>query len=137
MQEGDLDDFLEKVNKVHDMVNGLKDHKIDVDQIDKQLLKEAEEVKKKEIIKQQKEQEKQDKLKKGVPGKGHQDNYVDFCKNCFVEFSITTANCPHCGKETMSREERKKELMSKVDEFKKKKASREERKKKWENWRKT
>lgn len=48
MDPNNVDDFLEKVNKVHDLVNGLAEKKIDVKDIDKELLKEAEEKRKKE-----------------------------------------------------------------------------------------
>lgn len=35
MNLDDVDDFLDKVNKVSDMVNGLKDGKLDLEDIDK------------------------------------------------------------------------------------------------------
>ena len=65
------------------------------------------------------------------------DNYERYCKKCLIEYTVDRAECYHCNAPTISREERKAELMDKLGEFKKNKVGRQERKKKWELWRKT
>ena len=70
--------------------------------------------------KEEKEQEKIDKskeeikirereelLKKGRPGKGHQRGYKRFCRYCFTEYMIDIETCTHCKKETMTEDVRK------------------------------
>lgn len=50
---------------------------------------------------------------------------------------MPTPICLQCGKETQPREERKKYLMGKVQDYKDNKTRRAERKTKWELWKKT
>lgn len=49
-----------------------------------------------------KEREKQEKLLKGRPGKGHQPGYKVFCKFCFTEYTIELDKCTHCSHELMT-----------------------------------
>jgi hypothetical protein len=84
------------------------------------------------------ERERQELLRKGRSGKGHQGGYKTFCKSCFREFTIDGIDkCTQCGKDTMTPEERMEELKDKVHEFKQKKAHKMTRRGKWENWKKT
>lgn len=73
----------------------------------------------------------------GREGKGEKDNYKRFCKACFREYELETNPCVHCGKETMTAQERKSELLEKVEALKEKKRLRVIRKARWENWMKT
>jgi hypothetical protein len=51
-----------------------------------------------------KKREKEEILKKGRPGKGHQKGYKRFCRFCFTEYLIDIEKCTHCGKDTMTEE---------------------------------
>lgn len=135
--EGDIDDFLERVERISSEIKGLADGTLSLDKIEESAKKEEEKRILQEKINELKEKERKEKIEKGTSGKGQGQSYLRFCKHCFVEYSIDKLNCYHCGKETMTRDERMKELKSKVEDFKKKKGDRETRKKKWENWRKT
>ncbi len=137
MNSEDIDDFLQQVDEISKTVQGLAANTISVEDLDEKERKIEEQKNLKEILKMKKEEEKEEKIKKGRPGKGNNDDYKSFCKNCFVEYVMEMSVCTHCKKETLSKEHRHAELKHKLEEYKKKKASKEERKKKWENWRKT
>ena len=70
-------------------------------------------------------------------GKGEKENYVSFCPHCNTEYLIELHTCTRCGGKTISQKERREQLLSKVDEFKKRKLRRAERRKKWDLWKKT
>jgi len=97
--------------------------------------KKRKEFKEKKIMREK--QELQDKIIRGTKGKGEKDNYKYWCRKCEVEYTCESPKCFHCGKATLTREERKKELEEMVDVYKKKKDKRNERKHKWEMWKKT
>lgn len=63
---------------------------------------------KEEQIRKFKEEEEQRKLKEklleGIKGKGEKDNYVKFCKKCFVEYQIDLDKCTHCNKDTWTKD---------------------------------
>jgi hypothetical protein len=82
---------------VKDIVEG----QVDVDEFDKKL---QEEEKLNKIKEELKEKDKEERLKKGRPGKGNQKGYVKFCRYCFTEFLIDIDKCTHCGKETITQE---------------------------------
>jgi uncharacterized Zn finger protein (UPF0148 family) len=85
-----------------------------------------------------KERERQELLRKGRPGKGHEGGYKTFCRGCFREFTIDgIITCTICGKDTMTQEERMDELKDKVEEYKAAKGKKLTRRAKWENWKKT
>ena len=132
-----LDDFLSKVDRVHQQIQDMAANKIDVDEVDAEILKEQEEERKAEERRKRKEAEAWEKKKQGRPGKGHQENYISFCKHCFVEYTIRLPVCTHCGKNTIDMEERRAELLKKAEAYKSIKAERAERKRKWEKWQKT
>jgi len=133
----ELDDFLDKVNEIHKQVTGLAKNEVSLDEVSGTQTKLEEENRRKEQLKRQKEEEDRLKIKRGTSGKGQGDDYVSFCRHCFVEYSFESPVCYHCGKNTLSKQARHDELKLKLDDFKKKKAAKEERKNKWEKWRKT
>jgi len=133
----ELDDFLEKVDEIHKQVTGLAKNEISLDEVTVKQTKLEEEAKKKEQLKKHKEDEEREKIRRGRSGKGQGDDYASFCRFCFVEYTILTPVCVHCGKDTMTNQDRHEELKLKVEDYKKKKAAKDERKNKWEKWRKT
>lgn len=133
----DLDEFISKVDEAHAQILALSKDEISLEEVDAKQKKMEEQKKLKENLIRQKQFEEDEKIRRGQSGKGEGDNYVNFCRNCFVEYALYTPVCYHCNKNTMTREERRDQLKSKVEEYKKKKASKDERKSKWENWRKT
>ena len=133
----DLEEFISKVDDAHAQILALSKDEISLEQVDAQHKKMEEEKKVKENLKKQKEFEEDQKIQKGQSGKGEGENYTNFCRNCFVEYTRETPVCLHCNKKTLTREERRNELKGKVEEYKKRKAAKDERKNKWENWRKT
>jgi hypothetical protein len=46
----------------------------------------------------------QEKLLEGVKGKGEKDNYIKFCKTCFIEYQIYIEKCTHCKKDLWTKE---------------------------------
>jgi len=133
----DIEEFISKVDEAHAQILALSKDEISLDEIDAKQKKMEEQKKLKENLIRQKQFEEDEKMRKGQSGKGEGDNYASFCRNCFVEYTLQTSVCYHCNKNTMTKEERKAQLKSKVEEYKKKKAAKDERKSKWENWRKT
>jgi hypothetical protein len=66
--------------------------------------KEKEEAMKK-FKEEQKKREEEELLRKGISGKGEKENYMKFCKKCFVEFQIEEIEkCSHCGRQLMTKE---------------------------------
>jgi len=133
----DLEEFISKVDDAHAQILALSKDEISLEEVDAKQKKLADEKKMKENVKKQKEFAEDEKVRKGQSGKGEGENYSHFCRNCFVEYTRETPVCLHCDKKTMTREERRNELKSKVEEYKKRKVAKDERKSKWENWRKT
>lgn len=133
----DLDEFISKVDEAHAQILALSKDEISLEEVDAKQKKMEEQKKLKENLIRQKQFEEDEKIRRGQSGKGEGDNYVNFCRNCFVEYVLYTPVCYHCSKNTMTKEERRDQLKLKVEEYKKKKASKDERKSKWENWRKT
>ena len=74
---------------------------MDLDQLQKE---EDEEAKLEQSKQDVKARERDEFLKKGRPGKGHQKNYKRFCRFCFTEYIIDLEICTNCGKETMTEE---------------------------------
>lgn len=83
------------------------------------------------------EAERHEKLKKGREGAGEKDNYKNYCRKCRVEFPLETPICARCDKPTITYDERRKELLERVEVYKSAKHRKQERKKKWEMWKKT
>ena len=127
----DVEDFLAEVEWVSKEVEGILSGKIDVG------ASEAKE--KRKLLQKELEQQKIDEqVRKGREGKGIKfDRYKSYCKYCTREFDLETPKCTICGRDTISSEQRKEELMIKVQEYKLDKAKREENKHRWDNWKKT
>jgi hypothetical protein len=53
---------------------------------------------------EEKRQEAERKIINGNKGKGEKDNYLKFCRFCFIEFEIDIPNCTHCNKELITRQ---------------------------------
>lgn len=134
----DLETFLDEVDlvtkEVRDIING----KLDVESSIKQevkKLKAAEAAKKRE--EQIKITEAELKLK-GKQGKGEKfSTYTRFCKYCFVEYEIEVEACTRCTKPTITSEQRREELLTKVEAYKQERALKANKKFRWENWKKT
>lgn len=84
------------------------------------------------------DRELKEKQRRGRPGKGHQGNYLTFCKPCLREFWVEgVLECPFCSRDTITEAERMDDLRGKLEDFKTNKVKKMTRKAKWENWKKT
>lgn len=102
------------------------------------------EEKRKESRRQKREREEREaaikrdeKVRLGNEGGGIGDNYKSYCRKCKVEFTLETPQCLRCGRDTMTKEERKQELQFKLEEYKEAKMRKQDRKQKWTMWKKT
>jgi len=134
----EAEEFLAEVDWVANEVDALVKGKTD---IEKSVQREEERKKLAEVKKREEEERKkaeEEAKLRGRPGKGEKfDTYVCFCKLCFREFDYERELCYVCGGRCILAEERRNELMKKVEEFKKERELKAERKRKWENWKKT
>ena len=97
----EAEDFLDKVDNVHQQVQDILSGKIDVHEMDKKMA-EAEKLEKaKEEIKQR---EAKEALLKGRPGKGYKKTgWKTFCQPCWTEFFVDGVDkCTHCGRDTVT-----------------------------------
>lgn len=63
------------------------------------------EIKMKEVKKEIKEREKQERIAKGVKGKGYKGGFQTFCLGCHTEYHHEAIEiCNNCGRETISKE---------------------------------
>jgi tetratricopeptide (TPR) repeat protein len=134
----DLEGFLDEVDLVTKEVRDILDGKLEVESSIKQeakRLKASEEAKKREEERKRAEEER--KLK-GKQGKGEKFNtYKRFCKYCFVEYEIEIETCSRCSKPTITSEQRREELLTKVEAYKQERALKADKRVRWENWKKT
>ncbi len=110
------------------------DGKVDLDKLER---KEKERAERKKREEEEDKRRKEEKLRAGRDGKGIAKDYLSFCKNCYKEYMILMPKCTQCGKETVTREQRMKELEAKLGEYKNSKATKKMRRVKWQNWLKT
>ena len=62
-----------------------------------------EEVKLEGVKKEIAQREAQERISKGIPGKGYKGNFLTFCKGCHTEYHHAAVEvCNRCGKETVS-----------------------------------
>ncbi|CRG99807.1 TPR domain containing protein [Plasmodium relictum] len=132
--DDEIDEFLERVDDVTTKVRNILDNKISIEEIEKEerklfLEKRAKEIKEEE----KKEKEKRDFLL-GKEGKGNENNYLYFCRFCFVEYSYDLKNCKRCNELVITREQRKKELEEKVKIYKIEKDKRNARRNNWKQF---
>ncbi|SBS94931.1 TPR domain containing protein [Plasmodium malariae] len=132
--EEELDEFLTKVEDVTTKVRNLLDGKISVEDIEK----EEKDILLKKRIKEIKREEEKEKEKRqfimGREGKGNEDDYLFFCRYCFVEYNYHLTNCKRCNNVVVSKEERKKELNEKVRNYKNLKDKRNVRRSLWHKY---
>jgi tetratricopeptide (TPR) repeat protein len=121
--EQDLDQFLEDVDSVYDQVQALASGKLDVPM----KLPSSRPPAQVEEVKQT-----------SRPGKGqHFETYKHFCSKCFIEFLEETPECPTCHQPTMTGDQRRADLMTKVAKLQQERAMKASKKMRWENWKKT
>lgn len=136
--QGEADDFLDKVADVQQQVKDIIAGKIDVQELDRKEKEAAEKERLKQVANEIRHREAQEKLRKGRPGKGHQGGYLTFCPRCFREFTVEgITECPLCGKPTQTEAERMDYLRTRLEEHKQKMNQKKTRRAKWENWKKT
>ncbi|SBT79349.1 TPR domain containing protein [Plasmodium malariae] len=132
--EEELDEFLTKVEDVTTKVRDLLDGKISVEDIEK----EEKDILLKKRIKEIKREEEKEKEKRqfimGREGKGNEDDYLFFCRYCFVEYNYHLTKCKRCNNVVVSKEERKKELNEKVRNYKNLKDKRNVRRSLWHKY---
>lgn len=129
------DEFLDNVNNITSRIDAIL--KGDVTVLEEEA-RFAEEEKMKETKILIKEREAEEKVAKGIPGRGFKGNFKTFCKGCHTEYHHEAVEvCNNCGKDTVSNEERMADLRERLEEHKVKKAKKMERRAKWENWKKT
>ena len=97
----EAEDFLEKIDDVHQQVQDIISGKIDCVEADRQF-KEQEQITtaKAEI----KVREAQEAIQKGRPGKGYKKTgWLTFCNPCWREFFVEGIDkCTHCGRDTVT-----------------------------------
>ena len=64
---------------------------------------------------------------RGRTGKGEKENYLDYCKYCQWEYTLSTPNCLKCGKETITQKDRYAGLLVKAKDYTDKKINKKER----------
>ncbi|ETB59182.1 hypothetical protein YYC_03434 [Plasmodium yoelii 17X] len=133
-KEDEINSFLDNVDTVTTKIKNLLDGKISIEEIEKEeniikLEKRAKEIK----IEEKKEKEKENFIM-GKKGGGDKDDYLYFCKSCLVEYNYKLDFCKRCNKSVISKEERKKELFDKVENYKHLKNKRNERREIWNKY---
>ena len=97
----EADDFLDKVDDIHQQVQDIISGKIDCNEADRQFKeKEKLDKAKAEIA----EREAREKVLKGRPGKGYKKTgWKTFCNPCWTEFFVDGIDkCTHCGRDTVT-----------------------------------
>ncbi|CRG95348.1 TPR Domain containing protein, putative [Plasmodium gallinaceum] len=132
--DDEIDEFLEKVDNVTTKVRNILNDKISIEELEKEEKKLFLEKRVREI----KEEEKKEKEKRdfimGREGKGNENDYLYFCRFCFVEYNYHLKNCKRCNGVVITREQRKKELEEKVKIYKNEKDKRNIRRNNWEQF---
>lgn len=134
-----IEEWTADVDDVSAQIKGIIDGTItDFDELDRKMnLKERTKQIREEELKLRRERF----FLQGFEGKGEGSRYKWWCKRCFVEYSIDLPenHCTRCKKDDkmMTQEQRREELMGKLDDFKEKKAKHQFRKDKWVRWKKS
>lgn len=96
------DEFLDNVNNITSRIDAIL--KGDVTVLEEEA-RFAEEEKMKETKILIKEREAEEKVAKGIPGRGFKGNFKTFCKGCHTEYHHEAVEvCNNCGKDTVSNE---------------------------------
>lgn len=137
--EKDLDEWVNNVDDVSAQVSDILDGTItDFDEFDRKLELKG---RAKQIREEEARVRRVQFFLNGVEGKGESTRYKWWCKRCFVQYVIDLPEnkCTRCQQsdKMMSQEERRAELMGKLDDFKGGKVKHQWRKDKWLRWKKS
>ena len=98
----EAEDFLDKVDDVSKRIQDILDGNTDVMEEEKRFQEEA---KLRELKQEIRERETQERISKGVKGKGYKGDFKTFCLGCHTEYHhAAVENCNNCGKETVTHE---------------------------------
>ena len=118
----EADEFLEKVNRIHDQVQDIVHGRVNIEQLEKNERDEEEKAMLQERLKEIKIREQKERQLKGRPGKGHIAGYKTYCQFCQTEWFIDgVLKCTQCNRDMITYEERMDTLKTKVEEYKEKK----------------
>jgi len=137
--DAEVEDWVTNVDEVSQQIKDILDGTItDFEEFDRQqdLKKRATEIRSEEL-----EEKKKRYFLYGLEGKGEGTRYKWWCKRCFVEYSVDLPEnqCTRCKKtdKMMTQQQRRDELMGKLDDFKEVKVKHQFRKDKWLRWKKS
>jgi len=139
MPEETAEEWANEVDTVSEQIRGIIDGTIsDFDEFDHKMdIKDR----MKRIKTEELEAKKDRFFKMGREGKGEGRQYKWWCRRCFVEYLVDLPEnqCSRCHKsdKMVSQEERREELLGKLETFKKTKATHSIRKDKWLRWKKS
>lgn len=98
----DADDFLDNVDSITKRVQDILDGNVEVMEEEAKF---EEEQKLKEVKKEIREREHQERIARGIDGRGFKGNFKTFCKGCHTEYHHEAVEvCNRCGKETTPNE---------------------------------
>ncbi|PFH31288.1 tetratricopeptide repeat-containing protein [Besnoitia besnoiti] len=133
----EAEEFLERVEEVHETIRGLIDGTVDANELERQEERAKWREKAKHIKKEEERAREQEALAMGCEGKGENARrpYTFFCRACLVEFTLPSmTDCSRCGRPVMTREARLAQLEEKVGLLKEEKAKHLTRKARWKQW---
>ena len=101
-KEDDADEFLDRVEDITSRVEKILSGDANVTAEEEKFF---EEQKLKEKIKEMRKKETEERISKGIKGKGYKGNFKTFCKGCQTEYHHEAIEiCNRCGLETVSYE---------------------------------
>jgi len=136
---GDVEEWADNVDEVSQQIKDILDGTItDFEEFDRKLnLKDRA----KEIRVEEAKERRERFFLMGTEGKGEGTRYKWWCKRCFVEYRIDLDEnkCSRCKQsdKMMTQEQRREELLGKLDVFKEEKNKHQWRKDKWLRWKKS
>ncbi|CAD2097542.1 hypothetical protein YYG_03953 [Plasmodium vinckei petteri] len=133
-KDDEINSFLDRVDNVTLKIKNLLEGKISVDEIEQEEKRIILEKRAKEIKEEEKKEKEKENFIMGKRGGGDKDNYLYFCKSCLVEFNYKLDFCKRCNNAVISKDERKKELFDKVENYKFLKNKRNERREIWNKY---
>lgn len=134
--EEELQDFLDEVDYVTKEVETLMKSPSDEEPRAKEKRIALEEKRNKQAEERKRREE--ELLVQGKSGHGDKfGTYQHYCPRCIREFSLLTPTCPNCHQATLTVEERRADLTSKVAALKEERTQAVVKRNKWENWKKT
>ena len=96
------DDFLDRVDDITGRIDSILKGDVSITAEEERFW---EQEKLKKSIGEIREREEQEKLAKGVKGKGYKGNFKSFCPGCHTEYHREVVEiCNNCGRETISNE---------------------------------